>query len=79
MLAVLTKMNSVNLIVKTKALTAAAMAVMCASRDQPQLICDRCLQPQEPVVVAMVIDGIGEIFALCGPCARDLPIGYKEV
>jgi hypothetical protein len=76
---VLTKMNSVNLIVKAEALTAATMAVMCASRGQPRLICDRCLQSQEPVVVAMVIDGIGETFALCGPCAWDLPKGYTEV
>jgi hypothetical protein len=72
-------MNNLDLVIETQALTPATMAVMCASRDQPQLICDRCLQPQEAVVVAMIIDGIGQTFALCGLCVRDLPRGYKKV
>ena len=68
-----------DLIVDTQPVTPTAIAALLASRMEPQLICDRCLDADEPVVAMMVIAAIDETFALCGPCARELPRGYQEV
>ena len=67
-----------DLIVDTQPVTPIGIAALLASRMEPQLICDRCLDADEPVVAMMVIAAI-ETFALCGPCARELPRGYQEV
>ena len=65
-----------DLIIETTPLTPKLVVALCAAREQPELICDRCLNPDEIVVVAMEIDAIGETFALCGDCARALPLGF---
>lgn len=67
------------MIVETVALTPVVMAEMCVARDQPELICDRCLDPDEIVVSAMAIVSIDETFALCGNCTRKLPSGFQVV
>jgi hypothetical protein len=64
------------LIVETESLTPALVAAMCAARELPELICDRCLDPDEIVVTTMEIAAIDETFALCGNCTRELPRGY---
>jgi hypothetical protein len=66
----------VDLIIETEALTATAIAALLAVREQPELICDRCLNPDEVVVAKMKIAAINETFALCGSCARELPTGH---
>jgi hypothetical protein len=38
------------------------------------MICDRCEDADEAVVVTMQI--LDATFALCGLCARELPTGY---
>ena len=65
--------------VETVALTPVVMAAMCVARDQPELICDRCLDPDEIVVSVMAIAAIDETFALCGNCTRKLPSGFQVV
>jgi hypothetical protein len=65
------------LIVETVALTPVVTAAMCVARDQPELICDRCQDPDEIVVSAMAIEAIDKTFALCGNCTRELPSGFQ--
>jgi hypothetical protein len=65
-----------DLIIQTEALTPIAMAALLADREQPELICDRCLNPEEIVVATMEIAAIEQTFMLCGDCARDLPRGF---
>jgi hypothetical protein len=48
---------------------------LCAARDQPLLICDRCEDADEMVVATMHV--LEATFALCGRCARELPTGYR--
>jgi hypothetical protein len=67
------------LIVETVFLTPVVMAAMCIARDQPELICDRCQDPNEIVVSAMAIAAINETFALCGNCTRKLRSGFQVV
>jgi len=69
----------VDLIVETETLTPAAIAALLAAREQPELICDRCVDPHAEVVAIMQIDAIEQTFALCGPCTSELPRGYQEV
>jgi hypothetical protein len=51
-------------------------ASMCQVRERAELICDRCQDADEIMVATMEIAGIGELFALCGTCARQLPRGF---
>jgi hypothetical protein len=69
----------VDLIVDAQPVTPATIAALLAIRNEGELICDRCLDPEEPVVVTMQIAAIGQTFALCGTCTRDLPKWYQEV
>jgi hypothetical protein len=55
-------------------LNSSLIADLCVQRDQPVLICDRCDDADEPVVATMQI--FETTFALCGPCARELPTGF---
>jgi hypothetical protein len=68
-----------DLIINTQLVTPTAIAALLANREEDELICDRCLNANEPVVATMEIDAIDETFALCGPCASQLPRGYQEV
>jgi hypothetical protein len=68
-----------DLIVDTQPVTPAAIEALLASREEDELICDRCQDPEEPLAAMMRIDAIDETFALCGTCTRDLPQGYQEV
>jgi hypothetical protein len=45
-------------------------------RTEPMLICERCDNLEEIVVAIMQIVQLDETWALCGPCARELPSGY---
>jgi len=69
----------VDLIVAAQPATPAAIEALLASREEDELICDRCLDPEEPVVVTMLVEAIDHTFVLCGTCARELPKGYQEV
>jgi hypothetical protein len=40
------------------------------------LICERCQNVEEIVVAIMQIVQLDETWALCGPCARELPPGF---
>jgi hypothetical protein len=71
--------NSLDLIVDTQLVTPAAIEALLASREEDDLICDRCLDPDEPLAATMMVEAIGLTFALCGACARELPKGYQEV
>jgi hypothetical protein len=68
-----------DLIIETTRLTPNLIVAMCAAREQPELICDRCQNPEEIVVAAMEIAAIGETFALCGDCTRELPNGFQMI
>jgi hypothetical protein len=68
-----------DLIVETQPLTPGLIAVLCAAREQRELICDRCLDPDEMVVSAIEIAAMDETFALCGACMRELPRGFEVV
>lgn len=68
-----------NLIVNTQPITSTAFAALLYSREQDELICDRCMDPYEPVVAIMLIDVIDKAFALCGKCEGELPRGYQAV
>jgi hypothetical protein len=65
-----------DLIIETESLTPSLMAALCAAREQLELICDRCLDPDEIVVATMGIPAIHETFALCGNCTSELPRGF---
>jgi hypothetical protein len=69
----------VDLIVEARPITPAAIEALLASREEDELICDRCLDPEEPILVTMLVEAIDHTFALCGICARELPKGYQEV
>jgi hypothetical protein len=56
----------VDLIVNTQPVTPSAIAALLAIREEDELICDRCQDPDETL-------------ALCGTCTRELPRGYQEV
>jgi hypothetical protein len=66
-----------DLIVETTPITPKLMLALCAAREQAELICDRCQNPDEIVVATVEIAAIGETFALCGACTRDLPKGFQ--
>ena len=68
-----------DLIVETETLTPILIAALCAARAQTMLICDRCRDPDEVVVVTMVIPAMDKTFALCGCCTRELPHGFRVV
>jgi hypothetical protein len=68
-----------DLIVETQPLTPSVLAALCAAREQPELICDCCLDPDEIVVATMEIAEIDETFALCGACTTQLPRGFHMV
>lgn len=59
----------------TEILTRDVIDALCAARDQPLLICDRCEDADEIVVATIHV--LEATFALCGRCARDLPTGYR--
>jgi hypothetical protein len=65
-----------DLIVDARPLDPTALAALLAARNQPQLICDRCLDPGRIVVAAMKIFGIDQTFALCSGCFSELPRGH---
>jgi len=65
-----------DVIIETTPLTPNLMVALCSAREQPELICDRCQDPDEIVVVTMQILPIEEPFALCGACVRELPRGF---
>ena len=65
-----------DLIVETTPLTPNLIVALCAAREQIELICDRCQNPDEIVVATVEIVAIGETFALCGACTRELPKGF---
>ncbi len=65
-----------DLIIETETLTPTAIAALLAAREQPELICDRCVNPNEIVVATMEIAAIAETFALCGNCVSELPRGH---
>ena len=68
-----------DLIVNTQPVTPSAIAALLAIREEDELICDRCQDPDEPLAAMLVIDAIDETLALCGTCTRELPRGYQEV
>jgi hypothetical protein len=68
-----------DLIIENQILTPSLIAALCAAREQLELICDRCLDPDEIVVATMEIAEIDETFTLCGPCVRQLPQGFRVV
>jgi hypothetical protein len=47
--------------------------------EKDELICDQCLDLEEPVVVTMLAKAIDHTFVLCGSCVRELPKGYQKV
>jgi len=66
-----------DLIVNAQPATPAAIKALLAKREEEELICDRCLDADEPLAAVLVIEAIGQTFALCGPCAGELPRGYQ--
>ena len=64
------------LIVEAQHLTHNLMAALCALREHPKPICDRCQDPDEIVVTTVEIREIDETFALCGVCTSELPRGF---
>jgi hypothetical protein len=68
-----------DLIIESQPLTPSLIAALCAARELPELICDRCLDPDAIVVATMEISEIDETFTLCGTCARQLPRGFQMV
>jgi len=50
-----------------------------AVRIPPPLTCDRCHDDEEHVVAIMEILALQLTWGLCGPCARELPSGFKVV
>jgi hypothetical protein len=68
-----------DLIIETERLTPSLIANLCVARMQSELICDRCQDPDEIVVMTISILPIEEPFALCGACARELPRGFHAV
>ena len=68
-----------DLIVETETLTPSLIAALCTARAQTMLICDRCQDPDEVVVVTMEIPAMDETFTLCGGCTRELPRGFRVV
>ena len=65
-----------DLLIETELLTPSLIADLCVDREQLELICDRCQDPDELVVAAMQILALEETFTLCAGCARELPRGY---
>ena len=65
-----------DLIVETTPLTPDLTVALCAAPEQPELICDRCQDPDEIVVATVEITAIGETLAICGACTRELPQGF---
>lgn len=68
-----------DLLVETQPVTPTALAVLLVTRDQAELICDRCDDADEPIVVTMKIVALKQTFVLCGPCTRELPKGYVKI
>ena len=68
-----------DLIVDAQPVTPAAIEALLASREEDELICDRCLDAEEPLAAMLVIEAIDQTFALCGTCTRELPGGYQAV
>jgi hypothetical protein len=66
-----------DLIIETTPLTPSLIVALCAARQQPELVCDRCHNPDEIVVATVEIAAIGETYALCGACTRELPKGFQ--
>jgi hypothetical protein len=69
------KGNSGDLIV----VTPDGIEALLATREEDELICDRCLDADEPHSAMLVIEAIDQTFALCGTCTRELPKGYRAV
>ncbi len=65
-----------DLIIETQNLTPASIAALLVIREEPELICDRCLDPDQIVVTLMEIAEIDETLALCGSCVSELPRGH---
>jgi hypothetical protein len=65
-----------DLLIETTPLTPNLIVALCAAREESELICDRCQNPDEIVVAAVEIAAIGETYALCGTCMRELPKGF---
>ena len=68
-----------DLIVDALPATPAAIEALLATREEDELICDRCLDAEEPLAAMLVIEAIDQTFALCGTCTRELPRGYQAV
>jgi hypothetical protein len=47
--------------------------------ERPFLICDRCHDIEAIVVAIMEILQLEDAWVLCGPCANELPKGFKAV
>jgi hypothetical protein len=65
-----------DLVVETTFLTPELTVALCVAREQAELICDRCRNPDEIVIATVEIAAIGETLALCGACTRELPKGF---
>ena len=68
-----------DLIVDALPATPAAIEALLATREEDELICDRCLDANEPLAAMLVIEAIDQTFALCGTCTSELPKGYRAV
>jgi hypothetical protein len=65
-----------DLVIETTPLTTNLIVALCAAREQTELICDRCQNPDEIVVATVEISALAETYAVCGPCMRELPKGF---
>ena len=68
-----------DLLIETELLTPSLIADLCVAREQLELICDRCQDPDEVVVATIEIPAMDEMFTLCRGCTRELPRGFRVV
>jgi hypothetical protein len=52
-------------------------AAFCMAREKPELICDRCQDSSELVIAVLEVYELDQSWALCGPCMRELPVGFQ--
>jgi hypothetical protein len=56
----------------------AALSAMVRSKGET-LVCRRCMNASEVIAGVLVINAMGEHWALCGPCWREMPQGAHIV
>jgi hypothetical protein len=70
----------VNLVIRLTPVRRTASSISSPTEDDEQfLVCDRCHNSEEVVVAMFEILPVKKQWALCGPCSRQLPVGFVKV